>query len=316
MAAPTIYRSDDASAPVIDGSTASALRLALNAILVDGYGSKPAAGWAKAYEDAGNNLVVYQNAGLGRFLRINDPVNQFASARGYRSMSDVNTGTEPFPAASLNPAYLRKSITANSTARPWICFANERHFYLIVFGNQTTLGSSDGGDAHIAFGELESVVPGDEFTTFIHGVSETTAGSSSATAARQAFNFNGSTGAQPTTYCEGHYSQIVAPTSQILPVASTPFGDGISGGTAFPAYPDPATGKLLISRKMARMPHGATNFLINRGYFPGLWTLCHPASGLTTFDTFSGSGSLSGRAFMIVRTGAGGVVFETTADSW
>jgi hypothetical protein len=67
---------------------------------------------------------------------------------------------------------------------------------------------------------------------------------------------------------------------------------------------------------MARFAHGASSTPVNRGYLPGLWLLCHPISGLTSLDTFSGSGTLASRTFLIVKTGAGGVVFETTAGSW
>ena len=315
MAAPTIYRSDDASAPVISGQ-ASALRLALNAILVDGYGSQPAAGWTKSYEDAGNHLVAYQNAGLGHYLYLNDSPVRLAELRGYRTMSSISAGTAPFPELTLSNPLLRKSVTADSTGRAWICLANERHFFLIVFCNQTTLGSFDGGDSHLAFGELDSQLPGDEFTTFIHATSDTSATSTTATLARQAFNYNNTNiVTSPSTYCVGSYSQSRASTIQIAPHAATPFTETVSGGTAFPDYPDPSTGKLLISRQVGRFSQTATNN-VNRGYLPGLWTLCHPIAGLTSLDTFSGSGSLAGRDFLIVKTGAGGVVFETTDGSW
>ena len=314
MTAPTIYRSDDASAPTISG-TSSDLRLALNAILVDGYGAKAAAGWAKAYEDAGNHLVAYRNAGLGRYLFLDDSPTRVSVLRGYRAMASISDRSEPFPRLGLPDVTCRKSVTADATARPWICLANELHFFLIIFGNQTTLGSSSGSDAHLAFGELDSALPGDEYRTFIHGGSDTSATSGTATVARQAFNFNDtSVVTSPYTFCEGTIAQNALSTnsvSEAAPFANTPFSEVVSGGTTFPAYPDPATGKLLISRQMTRHIH-ATSAPVNRGYLPGLWTLCHPATSFTSLDTFS----MGSRTFLIVRTGAGGVVFETTGDSW
>ncbi|UOF79433.1 tail assembly protein [Caudoviricetes sp.] len=315
MAAPTIYRSDDGSAPVIDG-TASALRLALNAILVDGYGAKAAAGWSKAYEDAGNHLVVYQNAGHGRYLRLDDSATRLAEFRGYRSMSDVNTGVGPFPGVNVTTCNCRKSVSADSTARPWICLANERHFYLIIFGNQTTIGSFDGGDGHFAYGELDSSIPGDTFNSFLQGSFDTSLTSTTATTARQAFNFNSSSITfSSSCYAEGSFAQAPLSSTIVVPLANTPFS-GNSGEATFPSYPDPSTGKLLIARKMARMTHGGSTTVVNRGYMPGLWLLCHPEADVTTFDTFSGSGTLAGRTFLIVKTGAGAVVFETTDGSW
>ncbi len=316
MAAPTIYRSDDASAPVISGQ-ASALRLALNAILVDGYGSQPAAGWTKSYEDAGNHLVAYQNAGLGSYLRVDDSPTRLAVTRGYRSMTGVSAGAEPFPSAATVDVYCRKSVTADSTARPWICLANERHFFLIIFGNKASLGSFDGGDSHLGFGELDSSLPGDRGTTFLLAGSDTSTTSATATTARQAFNFNNTSVAvaAPRVAIEASFAQTPQGVQFNATFANTPFVESVSGGTSLPAYPDPATAKLLISRKMVRAAHTSSGN-VNRGYVPGMWMLCHPASGLTTFDTFSGSGSLAGRDFLIVKTGAGGVVFETTDGSW
>lgn len=313
MAAPTIYRSDDTSAPTINGTT-SALRVALNAILVNGYGSKTAAGWTKAYEDAGNHLVAYKNAGLGRYLRVDDSQTRVIDVRGYRTMSAISTGTDIFPSPSATAGKFRKSVTADSTARPWICLANERHFFLIVFGNQTTIGSFDGGDSHLAFGELESQLLGDKFTTFIDSATDTSTTSTIAGLGRQVLNANANS--SPSLYAEGSPAQSIAPLSTLIPYSIVPFSETISGGTALPAYPDPSTGKLLIARMTARMGYPSGTSPVVRGYFPGLWMLCHPTSGLTSLDTFSGSGSLASRTFLIVKTGAGGVVFETTAGSW
>lgn len=308
MATPTIYRSTDSSAPAITGEV-SKLRLALNAILVDGYGSQPAAGWTKAYEDAGNHLVAYQSgSGLQRYLYLNDAPTQVAEFRGYRSMSSISVGEDAFPAATSVTVKCRKSVTANSTARPWICLATDKTFYLIIFGNQTTFGSFDGGDAHFAFGEvIESIVPGSQFLTFILGASDTSTTSTTTTVQRQAFNYNfNNTFTSPIGMLEGRPAQVSAPT-RMVHTACVPWNEVLSGGSSFPTYPDPATGKLLVARSMAMIE----SVYYGVGYLPGLWVLCHPVSGFTSMDTFSGSGSISGRTFLIIKTGAGGVVFET-----
>jgi hypothetical protein len=311
MATPTIYRSDDTSAPTING-TSSALRVALNAILVDGYGSQAAAGWTKAYEDAGNHLVAYrQGSGQQRYLRLDDSATRVVTFRAYGSMTAISTGVDPFPRLNVVDASFRKSVTADSTARAWICLATDRTFYLIVFGNQTTLGNSDGGDSHFAFGELvDSPIPNHQFTTFIIGASETSTTSTTATVQRQGFNFtNTNNTTAPTSYLAGSYAQVPVPNF-LMPCANVPWTEVLSGGSGFPTYPDPSTGKLLISRLLATHQHGAGSFL-SSGYMPGLWCLCHAASSFTSLDTFSGSGTTAGRTFLIVKTGAGGVVFET-----
>lgn len=308
MATPTIYRSDDTSAPTITGEVSS-LRLALNAILVDGYGSQAAAGWIKAYEDAGNHLVAYQpGSGLQRYLYLNDAPTQVAELRGYRSMSSISVGVEPFPALNSVTIKCRKSVTANSTARAWICLATDKTFYLVIFGNQTSLGSFDGGDAHLAFGEVvDSPIPDSQFLSFVLGAVDTSTTSTVATVARQAFLYNNNNNfTSPLGCIEGFPSQV-AVSAQFLQSACVPWNETVSGGSTFPAYPDPSTGKLLVARFLV-LPL-STYYSV--GYLPGLWMLCHPASSFTTLDTFSGTGTLAGRTFLIIKTGAGAFAFET-----
>lgn len=311
MATPTIYRSTDTSAPVITGEV-SKLRLALNAILVDGYGSQPAAGWTKAYEDGGNHLVAYQQgAAPFRYLHLNDSATQIADLRGCTGLSSisVNDSIGPFPYLNLAAAKCRKSVTADSTARPWICLATDSTFYLIIFGNQSSFGSSDGGDAHFAFGELQdSPVADSKFLTFILGATDTSTTSTTAATTRQALNFNTNfiTNA-PAGYMSGAYVQAPWP-QRFLQIGIVPWNDQVSGGTtSFPTYPDPSTGKLLIARFIAQIE----DQFYSVGYMPGVWLLCHPAASFASMDTFSGSGTLAGRTFLIVKTGAGAVVFET-----
>jgi len=308
MATPTIYRSTDSSAPVITGEV-SKLRLALNAILVDGYGSQAAAGWTKAYESAGSHLVAYQpGSGLQRYLYLDDSPTRVSEFRGYRSMSSVSVGTDPFPALNSVTVKCRKSVTADTTARPWICLATDKTFYMIIFGNQTTLGSSDGGDAHMAFGEvIDSPVADSQFLTFILGANDTSTTSTTATVARQAFNFNNNSSVTaPLGNVEGYPSQVAVP-ARMLQSACVPWNEVLSGGSSFPTYPDPSTGDLLIARFHAMLE----SLYYGVGYLPGLWLVCHPASSFTSMDTFSGSGTLAGRTFLIVKTGTGAVVFET-----
>lgn len=309
MATPTIYRSDDGSAPVISGQT-SALRLALNAILVDGYGAKAAAGWTKAYEDAGSHLVAYrQGGGAQKYLALTDNATQMATLRGYNSMTAVSTGIGSFPRFSTGLAMqCRKSVTANSTARPWICYATDTTFYLIIFGNQTTLGSFDGGDAHLAFGDMVPTLNYGQ-NTFIIGGSDTSTTNTSPNPARQGLigNFDSFS----YLLLSGRLGGANFPWP-INKGANTPWvAATVSGSTSgFPAYPDPATAKLNIAPFYFTGSQDAMQSLI-LGRLPGLWCLLHPYTSFTSLDTFSGTGNLAGRTFQIVNTSAAGLVFET-----
>ena len=68
----TVYLSTDASAPTLDGNVGSLITV-LDAVLVNGYGAKAAAGWTKAF--SGTNKAAYRNSpstGTGLFWRIQD----------------------------------------------------------------------------------------------------------------------------------------------------------------------------------------------------------------------------------------------------
>jgi hypothetical protein len=50
---------------------------------------------------------------------------------------------------------------------------------------------------------------------------------------------------------------------------------------------------------------------VPRGIYPGIWAIAHSYAALTQFDTFGGTGILSGKAFVLVACGNGMVAFET-----
>lgn len=140
MATPTLYRSTDTSAPVLTGEVGKLIDL-LDAILVDGYGSKAAAGWTKPY--SGTNKAAYRNSGTQTFVRVVDDNARFGSLGvaevwGYSSMSDVDTGVGQFPTAAnigTDPTQrkqITKSITTDSTARKWAALATDKTLILCI----------------------------------------------------------------------------------------------------------------------------------------------------------------------------------------
>lgn len=168
-----IYKSTDSGAPTLTGQASSLISL-LSACLVDGYGSKSAAGWTKPY--TGTNLAAFRNTtsgGSGMYLRVDDSgggtgSTREALVRGYATMSDANTGTVETPTAAQVSTSLvwRKSNTTDSTARAWVLIADERTFYLCV--NTGTLTGEYGSGTYAA-GDFTSLVPGDAYGWFIVG---------------------------------------------------------------------------------------------------------------------------------------------------
>lgn len=318
---PITYRSDDASAPTISG-TAGTLEAALYAILVTGYGSKAAAGWTRDFSGT-NKAVFRQGDGLQYFLRIDDVDARLARMRGYKTIADVDaaTSTNPFPTDSQlsGGMYFRKSTTADSTARPWICWATEKTFYMVIFNAMTSMSFADGtggtgADAHFGFGELENTqVSGDINSAFICASSDTSATSTTATTARQCLISYGSA-VQTTLYLNGSYNQASSASTNCYKRATSIYSAQTNSGTATaPPYPEPLRGGMVLSKFAVIEP---TN--IYRGNFPGIFAVCHSVlTGLFgQVELVFGVGTSTGREFQMLLTAGVPQAFaiETSGD--
>lgn len=159
------YKSSDAGAPVLNGTVGSVITV-LDAVLVNGYGSKPSAGWTKPFSGT-NKAVYYSAAGSSTrfFYRVLDDGSgavgaRDAAIRGYETMSDVDTGTGPFPTVAMQAAGLSlgKSTALNSTAVQWFILASGQTFLMGVLV----------GRWQVAYvGEFDSFTPSDSHNACI-----------------------------------------------------------------------------------------------------------------------------------------------------
>ena len=92
--------------------------------------------WEKVY--SGTNKAVYRPtdvSGSRLYYRFDDAFAEaylhYASVIGYESMSDVDTGSLPFPASNL--VVVKNYSGTEYDARPWILIGDGRAFYLIVY---------------------------------------------------------------------------------------------------------------------------------------------------------------------------------------
>jgi len=292
----TVYRSTDTSAPTMSGTIGSMITV-LDACLITGYGSQPAAGWTKPY--SGTNLAVYRMAATaspatGMYLRVDDTAAQVARIRGFAAMSDVNTGTNPFPidAQVSGGLSMRKSITAAATARPWVLIADDRGFYLFVQGNQTVFGLTDSSDTAMFFGDIISNESPDGNECVLIGST-----SSAVTGNVQTF------GTVATTYSSavGHYvaKQFTGlggswPVSKIRRAPSGSSSSTVVGAAVATAYPDPITGG--INMFAIELIEASTIF---RGLMPGFYEPYGGTNVGVIWDTFNGSGTLAGQTFLL-----------------
>ena len=121
----------------------------------------PGLGWQKAF--SGTNVAVYRSqdvSGTRFFLRVSDDGTgsaAYARVRGFETMTDINTGTGPFPtdAQISGGAFWHKSSTADTVSRQWALVGDSLTFYFssrtaattfsseLCFGDFASLGSAD-----------------------------------------------------------------------------------------------------------------------------------------------------------------------------
>lgn len=298
-----IYRNTDASAPVLSG-TAGALVAVLDACLVAGYGSKTAAGWAKSY--SGTNKAAYrQPAGSNQFyLRVDDTGATEARLVGYETMSDVDTGTGPFPTSAQQSGglYFYKSSAASAAARPWVLVTNGKIFYLFTASDGTTFSQGCG------FGDPASYKSGDAYHTIIIGGGSTGGGSS-----QLASIVTSLSSAVTGHYMARSYTQVGSSIA-LGKHTDTVKGTGTVAGAAGMGYPTLPDGALWFAPLWLHESAGSHV----RGELPGLFAPLHNKP-LTNGDTFTGSGAYAGRTFEAVMVNGAfsqGQLFFETSDTW
>ncbi len=291
----TVYKSTDASAPVLTGEVGS-LNALLYACLVTGYGAKPGAGWTRAFNDAPNYTSVFlQGSGSsGRYLRVDDGgpgtgAAKEARATGYETMSDVDTGTNPFPSAAASPAsytVIRKSTTADATARAWKIFADHATVYVFLYSGDTA-----GEPRAFAFGDIYSfMTTTDDYRCAIIGRSTENSG------------LSGTSFVQTLVTTLAVISQSWVCRSYTGVGTSVQFGKHVDtvkngavtrvggGGESYPAS---------VNNGILFGPVYVHELNKLRGRMRGFWCLFHNLP-LADGDTFTGTGDMTGRSFEAV----------------
>jgi hypothetical protein len=308
-----LYKSTDASAPSLTGAVGSLVAL-LDAVLVNGYGSQSAAGWTKPY--TATNKAVFRNSsstGTGFYLDVDDSAPATAKearVRGYETMSAVATGTGPFPtvAQMTSGLFVRKSTTADSTARPWYILADETVFYLFVESGDYTAPTRT---TAFCFGDFYSFKTSDAYRCMIIGRIFENSGNANAEAFPSVVGVTSSVQMLGVT-TSGHYIARGTAGSGGS-IAFGVHGDAVSSGhyatniasmghsavggadaTYGMSYPNPADNGVYMAPAYIHHNNGL------RGYMKGLWIPCHDMP-LGHGDTFSGTGAMSAKSFLCVQ---------------
>lgn len=285
----TKYSSTDASAPQIAATTtAGQLVSVLDGCLVNGYGSKPSAGWSVVY--SGTNIRVYRPpSGRRCYLRVdNSNTSMYAVVQAYATMSDINTGTEPF----TNSATVNWCQNQDTTANAWEVIASDTSFYYIAAHNNST-----DDKAIFFFGDYVARNPSFIYNTALtHGTDPTYRDNID-------YNYSPSAIGLSGKYCRRGWNEILQ-TGQQFSFASLGAGTYLGSHSTL-SFPDPLLGDMII--EPAHMIQNSS--LI--GKMPGLYDIIH-APTLIQPVTFSGSGALVGRDLYYLPTYGSKCVIDLT----
>ena len=273
------------------------------------------AGWSKLY--SGTNLAAYKMGsveGTGFILKVDDTGTTVARVRGYEAMTDIDTGTGPFPSIAQWAApglWWSKSNVASASARPWRIVADERGVYF--FPKNADTASEHQGNY---FGDILSLKSNDPYACVLRAnVSDLSAGVTMQTSdvgyADSSSSIGGLYAARAANTLGGAVQCFNAPVMSVgLPLAHT---SGAAGWT----YPSPVDNGLLLTPVVIYSVQGY------RGYYPGLHLSPQITnSAFSTGDVVPGSGSMAGKSVVAIKlgtpaAGAGqGVVFMDQTSDW
>lgn len=267
------------------------------------------AGWTKAF--SGVNLAAYKQpvSSNGFYFRVDDTGTNNARITGYETMSDISTGFNKFPSNNQMPGgnfFYKSAMSSSSGPVAWTFITNGKLFYLF---NQVGLNNPVSYHA-MAFGDFVSYKSGDEFSTIlISDALESPNGSNNAL-------WNGNDGANPMNPIQGHYIARsctgVGSSIQVGKTTDAVLTNTYIGNGRLP-YPCPIDNTIQVTP--AWIMEQASG---RRGVLPGFWGWGHTTS-LTTGDTVTGSGTLTGKtleAFVYNLNGTNLTLLIETSNTW
>lgn len=275
------------------------------------------AGWTKAF--SGTNIADYKITapeGTGFHLRVDDTGTTVARVRGYETMSDVNTGTGPFPTVAQwagSGLWWSKSNAASAAARPWRINADDRGFFYFPRPTDTTYESQGN-----YFGDILSLKSNDPYACVLRA---NTADRSATASTADDLAYADSSRTYDGLYI-ARAANALGGAAQIYSAPVLDSGAGatvnhVTGSVGY-TYPAPVDNGLMLTPVIL---HGSLGF---RGYLPGIrYSPQVVNASFGTGDVVAGSGDMAGKKVMAVRLGnlittpsQCGVVFVDHTSDW
>jgi hypothetical protein len=266
--------------------------------------------WSKIY--SGTNLAAYKPDDVlatGCLLRVDDTGATSSRVVGYLTMSDVNTGTGPFPsAAQVSGGYhWTKSQDTSATARSWVIIGDSRGFFVHI---NNYAANNNSHTSH--FGDFLSTKSPDPYACALAG--QTVALGSASGGGNDVFYSHSSAVCQ--MYAARSFVGLGSP-AQLRHAGFSPFNsaDGNGSGVVGLTYPNQADNGLYVTPMTLSEVAG-----VYRGVFVGAY-YCPMVLG-TLFgqrEKVTGVTGLPGRKLMALvfgATGGNGCGFVDITGPW
>ena len=268
--------------------------------------AKAGLGWTKPHSDTGRGAFLPQAVtGYPRFylyMNDNSPVQppdastyRQAAVRGYKTMSNIDSGTSPFPTAAQQATGIcwRKSASTDATARPWVLVGNGRTFYFVPNSDN----SLSAGRGFYGFGGFESFKVGDENNCFINGWAGFNGTFQSAAGVGLAYGNTVSFSTTGGSYAACGLAQTGPPVllANFVGFTNGAYGLG-AASTSHITYPAPADTGVWFQQPLIF----ETALTTPRGRLSGFYVHCHSTFPTADGDKVSGVGNLSGASLVCV----------------
>ena len=252
------------------------------------------AGWEKVY--SGTNKAAYRSLApdsTRAFLRVDDTNARYARLRGYATMTDIDTGTNPTPSDDqlAGGVYLPASSSADATGRRWIVVASDRFVHIAI----AHYSGYQFDYALVSAGDFPSLKSGDAYRWMIVGEPSDNSTSALPGVYNSLLAHAGSTGA----YIMRGYTQ----TGGAIPAYLYKPGFAVSaysGSTSHPIGPNPINNAIEICPTLVLEGSSASGN--RRGEIPGLYGIPHNlGSGFDSKSRITAAIGLPGHTLLAVR---------------
>ncbi len=280
----------------------------------------PVGNWSKPF--TGTNKACFKSTDVqsnGHYLRVNDSGTTTARLVGYESMTDVDTGSGPFPTEAMvsGGGYMHKSSAASTSPVRYAIAADSRAVLWAVESSTPGLATPRSSDVR-GFGDpVALATSGDAWSSFL-----------SCIAVSHTFSISGGSLAGVASSTSTGVLSVARPLSgfggAILcdPKSFAGTVSSLSGAdAALGAAPSNVDGKIYLSKLYMRAATGTEG---PRAIVPGVAYV--PQSGVSSLvqphAMMAGAGEWGGRKLLAIGLGANassppdGIVFLDVTGPW